>query len=193
MDNELLAVDTEETALGPCAGFASPGTTLLSTNYPITSQLVSRCIVRFLRSGCSRLTLGFSHHPSNFKHHLSRRQITMTTSLRINSRSALRPLLPVQIPHELSHNPRYPPYTAFHSRNVDANTRIHARTHTRNLPLSPCRRGLEDKRSGSREIKKLSPHKQEKMGSGHCDAAHRCPRILDTCGRSPFFFFFGTR
>ena len=37
MDNELLAIDTEET--DPCAGLASPGTTLLSTNYPITSQL----------------------------------------------------------------------------------------------------------------------------------------------------------
>jgi len=41
MDNELSAVDTEA---APCAGLASPGTILLSTNHPITSLLVSRLV-----------------------------------------------------------------------------------------------------------------------------------------------------
>ena len=42
MDNELLAVDTEEIALGPLAGFASPATTppidKLSHHAPARSQ-----------------------------------------------------------------------------------------------------------------------------------------------------------
>jgi len=162
MDNELLAVDTEEIALGPLDRVRITGDDP-SYRQTIPSRPSSLPGLAWLaRTGCSRLTSGI------FAPSVKLQTPSVTEAVYYDDPSLDQ--FQIRTPPSRLYDPFKSlmdiPTTSATSRTrhstpaTSTRTRESTRTYTRNLPLSPCRRGLEDKRSGFREIKKESPHKK---------------------------------